>query len=59
MHKLNLLRLENELISGKKNFQKIIGSKAPDEINLEFFPNLKIPTSLNAASAISDQINPD
>ncbi len=48
----------NELISGKKNFQKIIGSKAPDEIELSFFPKLKIPTSLITATSISEQINP-
>ena len=46
------------LISGKKNFQKIIGSKSPDEINLSFIPNLSTPTSLRTASVISDQINP-
>ena len=48
----------NELISGKKNFQKIIGSKSPEEINLSFIPKLTTPTSLRTASAISDQINP-
>ena len=53
-----LITAENELISGKKNFQKIIGSIAPSEINLGIVPNLKIPTSLNTAIAISDQINP-
>ena len=54
----NLITATNELISGKKSFQKIIGSKAPDEIDLSFFPNLKIPTSLSTATAISEQINP-
>ena len=53
-----LITARNELISGKKNFQKIIGSKSPDEINLSFIPNLSTPTSLRTASAISDQINP-
>jgi len=53
-----LITASNELISGKKNFQKIIGSMPPDEINLEIFPNLKMPTSLQTASAIADQINP-
>ena len=53
-----LITASNELISGKKNFQKIIGSKSPEEINLSFIPNLSTPTSLRTASAISDQINP-
>lgn len=49
---------KNELVSGKKNFQKIIGSKAPEEINMTFLPNLKIPGTLQTATAISEQINP-
>ena len=53
-----LITAKNELISSKKNFQKIIGSKSPEEINLSFIPNLSTPTSLSTASAISDQINP-
>ncbi len=53
-----LITARNELISGKKNFQKIIGSKSPEEINLSFIPKLSTPTSLRTASAISDQINP-
>ncbi len=53
-----LIRASNELISGKKNFQKIIGSNAPDNINLNFFLDLKIPSSLKTATSISEQINP-
>ena len=53
-----LITARNELVSGKKNFQKIVGSKAPEEINLESFPNLSMPTSLSTATAIADQINP-
>ena len=53
-----MITASNELISGKKNFQKIIGSNAPEEINLGFFPKLKIPTSLETATAIAEQINP-
>ena len=53
-----LIAAKNELISGKKNFQKIIGSKSPDQINLNFIPNLRMPSSLETATAISDQINP-
>ncbi len=53
-----LITASNELISGKKNFEKIIGSKAPDEINLAFFPKLDIPISLESATTISDKINP-
>tara|TARA_B100001996_G_scaffold3672_1_gene3133 strand:- start:12 stop:1301 length:1290 start_codon:yes stop_codon:yes gene_type:complete len=53
-----LITASNELISGKKNFQKIIGSKVPEEIDLGFQPKLKIPSSLDTATAISEQINP-
>ena len=53
-----LITARNELISSKKNFQKIIGSKSPDDIKLSFIPNLSTPTSLRTASVISDQINP-
>ena len=53
-----LITAKNELVSGKKSFQKIIGSKVPGEINLGFFPNLAIPSSLNTATAIAEQINP-
>tara|TARA_Y100000590_G_scaffold293975_1_gene331127 strand:+ start:3669 stop:4958 length:1290 start_codon:yes stop_codon:yes gene_type:complete len=53
-----LIAASNELVSGKKNFQKIIGSNAPEEIDLSFFPKLKIPTSLQTATAIAEQINP-
>jgi len=53
-----LIKSTNELVSGKKNFQKIIGSKTPEKINLSFFPNLKIPSSLETATAIAEQINP-
>ena len=53
-----LITAENELISGKKNFQKIIGSKAPEKMDLDFFPGLKIPNSLQEAITISKQKNP-
>ena len=53
-----LITARNELISGQKNFQKIIGLKAPEEILLEYTPKLRMPTSLRTATSISDQINP-
>ena len=53
-----LITASNELVSGKKNFQKIIGSKAPEEIDLNFLPILKIPTNLQTATSIAEQINP-
>ena len=53
-----LITARNELVSGKKNFQKIIGSKAPEEINLGFFPNLAMPSTLSTATAIAEQTNP-
>ena len=53
-----LITARNELISGQKNFQKIIGLKAPEDILLAYTPKLRMPTSLRTATAISDQINP-
>ena len=53
-----LITARNELISGQKNFQKIIGLKAPDNAMLSYLPKLRIPTSLSTATSISDQINP-
>jgi len=53
-----LITARNELISGKKNFQKIIGSKVPEEVDLGFFPNLAMPSTLSTATAIAEQINP-
>ena len=53
-----LITASNELISDKKNFEKIIGSRAPEKIDLSFFPKLNMPTSLQTATSISDQINP-
>ncbi len=53
-----LITASNELVSGKKNFQKIIRSEPPEDIDLSFFPILKIPTSLQTATAIAEQVNP-
>ena len=54
-----LITARNELISGKKNFQKIIGSKAPEEIDLRFLPKFKqYQAPLSTATTISEQINP-
>ena len=54
----DLITASNELVSGKKNFEKIIGSIPPNKINLAFFPDLKIPNNLKVAIAKSEQINP-
>ena len=54
----DLITASNELVSGKKNFEKIIGSIPPNKINLAFFPDLKIPNNLQVAIAKSEQINP-
>ena len=56
--KAQLITAENELVSGKKSFQKIIGSMAPEDIDLELSTNLMIPNSLNAATAKAEQLNP-
>lgn len=54
----DLITASNELVSGKKNFEKIIGSIPPNKINLAYFPDLKIPNNLKVAIAKSEQINP-
>ncbi len=54
-----LITAENELVSGQKSFQKIIGSKAPDEIKLDFIPSFKIPSSADHAIIIANKKNPD
>jgi len=53
-----LIKATNELVSGKRNFEKIIGSESPEKIDLGFFPNVAIPNSLQTATAIAEQINP-
>ncbi len=54
-----LILAENELISGKKTFQRIIGSQAPEQIDLEFIPSFKIPSSADHAMIIAKKSNPD
>ncbi len=54
----DLITASNELVSGKKNFEKIIGSIPPNKINLAYFPDLKIPNNLKVAIVKSEQINP-
>ena len=54
-----LIRAENELISGKKNFQKIIGTTAPDEVDLDFIPEFNLPSSADHAIIIAQQKNTD
>ena len=50
--------IRNALMYASKVYQKIIGSKVPEEINLGFFPNLAIPSTLSTATTIAEQINP-
>ena len=53
-----LITATNELISGKKNFKKIIGSESPETIDIGLFPQLSIPSNLQAATQIAETINP-
>ena len=53
-----LITATNELISGKKNFKKIIGSESPETIDIGLFPRLSIPSNLQAATQIAETINP-
>ena len=54
-----LITAENELISGKKNFEKIVGRKAPNEINLDFIPSFRTPSSVDHAIIVAKKKNPN
>ena len=53
-----LISAENELISGKKIFQRIIGTKAPENIDLNYIPEMNIPSSVDHAIIIAKKRNP-
>ena len=56
----NLITARNELISGKKNFQKIIGPiQDTNNLNKNLSINFEIPNSLKEAIEISKKNNPD
>ena len=54
-----LITAQNELITSKANFEKIIGKKPSNEIKEIKTINLNLPESLAAAYSISNSENPD
>ena len=54
-----LIAAENDLVTSKTNFEKIIGKKPPENIQEIKGINLNLPESLAAAYNISNSDNPD
>jgi len=54
-----LIAAENDLVTGKANFEKIIGKKSTEEIKEIEKINLNLPESLATAYRISNSENPD
>tara|TARA_B100000029_G_scaffold292198_1_gene285752 strand:+ start:261 stop:1547 length:1287 start_codon:yes stop_codon:yes gene_type:complete len=54
-----LISAQNDLITSKANFEKIIGKKAPENIQEIEKINLNLPTSLASAYKISKSENPE
>ncbi len=54
-----LAAAQNDLVTGKANFEKIIGKKVTENIQDIEFSNLWLPQSLAEARKISDEENPD
>jgi len=57
--KATLIAAQNELVTSKANFEKVIGKKAPENIQKIKETNLGLPESLAAAYSISVTANPD
>ena len=57
--KATLIAAQNELVTSKANFEKVIGKKAPENIQEIKETNLGLPKSLAAAYSISVTANPD
>ena len=57
--KATLIAAQNELVTSKANFEKVIGKKAPENIQEIKETNLGLPESLAAAYSISVTANPD
>ncbi len=54
-----LIAAQNDLVTSKANFEKIIGKKAPENIIDTKIDNMKLPESLAAAYRISSTENPE
>ncbi len=57
--KAELIGAQNELVTSKANFEKTIGKKAPEQINVTKDINLNLPESLASAYSISNSENPN
>ena len=57
--KAELIAAQNDLVTSKANFEKIIGKKAPDNIQEIKEIEINLPESLAAAYSISNAENPD
>ena len=57
--KAELISAQNDLITSKANFEKIIGKKAPDNIQEIKKIKINLPESLAAAYRVSNLENPD
>ena len=57
--KAELITAQNDLVTSKANFEKIIGKKAPDNIQEIKKIKINLPGSLAAAYGISNSENPD
>ena len=57
--KAELIAVQNDLVTSKANFEKIIGKKAPDNIQEIEKIEINLPESLAAAYKISNLENPD
>ena len=55
----SLIAAQNELVTSKANFEKVIGKKPPKNIQEIKEINLSLPESLGAAYSISNSENPD
>tara|TARA_Y100000590_G_scaffold198355_1_gene225275 strand:- start:60 stop:1298 length:1239 start_codon:yes stop_codon:yes gene_type:complete len=54
-----LIAAQNDLVTSKANFEKVVGKKPTDNIKENIEVNLKLPQSLSAAYTISNSENPD
>ena len=54
----NYISAENELLTTKTNFERIVGTQVPENPNDNLDIKLNLPQSLNEALKISDKYNP-
>ncbi len=54
-----MITAKNELVSSKKNFQKIVGTIPTEKVNLDFFPYVRTPNTLQLAISIAKDSNPN